>query len=180
MTFRNTNIFLLVLFLLMGCSAHRSRIANRDKLAYLFNHASRVQLLSYVNRMGDETPLIEGEEQKPVQKDTAFFVVDDLRIPESTIKERLILNNTQRDSLFRLFNENMCKIDGVAICYNPRHAVIFVDQANHAFGYIELCFDCTNYQTPGNFQLDFCYEKGEALKAMFQSFGINYFGGREF
>lgn len=179
MTFKNSTNLLLVLCLLMGCSAHRLKIANREKLAYLFDHASRVQVLSYVNRMGDETPLIEGEEQKPVQKDTTFFVVDDLRIPESIIQERLILNNAQRDSLFRLFNENMCEIDGVAICYSPRHAVIFFDQANRPFGYIELCFDCTNYQTHGNFQLDFCYEKAEALKNLFQSFGINYFGGPE-
>lgn len=178
--FKNSSILLIGLCLLMGCSAHRLKIANRDKLAYLFNHASRVQVLSYLNRMGDETPLIEGEEQKPVQKDTTFFVVDDLHIPESTIKERLTLNTTQRDSLFRLFSEDRCKIDGVAICYSPRHAVIFLDQANRAFGYIELCFDCTNYQTSGNFQLDFCYEKAEALKAMFQTFGVTYFEGPEF
>lgn len=180
MMFKNSSILLIVLCLLTGCSAHRSRIANRDKLAYLFNHASRVQVLSYVNRMGDETPLIGGEEQKPTPKDTTFFVVEDLSIPESMIKERLILNSAQRDSLYRLFNENMCKIDGVAICYSPRHAVIFFDQTSRAFGYIELCFDCTNYQTPGNFQLDFCYEKSEALKALFQSFGVKYFGGPEF
>lgn len=166
----------------MGCSAHRSGIANRDKLAYLFNHASRVQVLSYVNRTGegDETPWIEGGEQKPAQQDTTVFIVDDLRIPESTIQEKLFLNSAQRDSLFRLFNEDQCKIDGVSICYSPRHAVIFLDQANHAIGYIELCFACTNYQTSGNFQLDFCYEKSEALKALFQSFGVKYFGGPEF
>ena len=178
--FKNSGILLVVLCLLMGCSAYKSKTANRKKLAYLFNHASGVQVLSYVNRMGDETPLIEGEEPKPAKKDTTFFVVDDLIIPESIIKEKLILSNAQRDSLYHLFDENMCKIDGVAICYSRRHAVIFLDHANRAFGYIELCFDCTNYQTPGNFQLDFCYEKSEALKTMFQSFGVTYFGDPEF
>ena len=122
-----------------------------------------------------EPPVIEGEKKTSVENEAVYRVVGDLRIPESTIKEEIVLDSVQRNSLLHLLQTNMCEIDGVAICYNPHHAILFYDSNRHAFSYIEICFECTNYQTYGDFALDFCYEKSQALEDLFQSLGIKYF-----
>lgn len=171
---RFVSIILLGL-IFSGCSSHKHNVAGRKALDHLFNTASTVRIFSYVNRMY-EAPIIEGQETNLPKKDTVYFRVKNLPIPESSIKERLILNNEQRESLFTLLKTDSCKFDGGAICYDPAHAILFFDADDHPFGYIELCFTCTNYQTSGDFQLDFCYEKSEALKNLFHSFGIRYFG----
>jgi hypothetical protein len=141
----------------------------------MFTRATSIKILSYANRMY-EKPMIEGEENPTPSKDTAFFRVRRLAILESTIKETLQLDHEQINSLLTLLKADMCKYNGVAICYDPAHAIVFFDAKDQPFGYIELCFSCTNYETSGNFEIDFCYEKSEALKSMFRSFGIKYFG----
>jgi hypothetical protein len=161
--------------MLSACSSHIPNRARRNALHHLFNYAASVKILSYTNRM-HEKPLIEGEEIAQTSKDTVFFHVGKLAIPESTIRETLVLNRGQIDSLLTLLKTDMCKFDGVAICYDPGHAIVFFDGSGQPFGYIELCFSCTNYETSGDFGMDFGYEKSEALKDLFRSFGIKYFG----
>lgn len=157
----------------IGCASHKP--SSDDALTFAFKQATSVRVLSYSDGMY-EPPVIEGEEQKDsVETETVFRVAGDLRIPESTIKEEIILNSAQRDSLLRLLQLNMCEIDGVAICYNPRHAILFYDSSDQPFSYVEICFECTNYRTYGNFALDFCYEKSQAIRSLFQSIGIEYF-----
>jgi hypothetical protein len=161
--------------MLSACSSHIPNRIHRNALARLFNSATSVKILSYTNRMY-EKPLIDGEEIAQAPKDTVFFHVGKLAILESTIKETLVLNREQTDSLLTLLKTDMCKFDGTAICYDPAHAIVFFNGSGQPFGYIELCFSCTNYETSGDFDMDFCYEKSEALKDLFQSFGIKYFG----
>lgn len=161
--------------ILIGCASHKTKPSSDDPLTLAFKHAASVRLLSYSDRMY-EPPVIEGEEQKDsVETETVFRVVGDLRIAESTIKEEITLDGAQRDSLLRLLQLNLCETDGVAICYNPRHAILFYDSNDRPFSYIEICFECTNYQTYGDFALDFCYEKSQAIRSLFQSVGIEYF-----
>jgi hypothetical protein len=167
---------LLILTVAIGCSSHTHNVANRKSLSHLFNTASSVRIFSYVNRMY-RTPVLEGEEPAPEKKDTVYFRVKNLPIVESSIKERFTLTIEQKDSLFSLLKTNTCKSDDVVVgCYDPAHAILFFDANNQPFEYIEICFSCSNYRTSGNFQLDFCYEKSEALKNLFHSFGIRYFG----
>ena len=91
------------------------------------------------------------------------------------IKEEIDLTRQQSNSLFALLKTNMCEIDEGAICYYPRHAILFYDSKGQPFSYIEICFECTNYRTSDKLPLDFCYEKSQAIKDFFQSAGIKYF-----
>jgi hypothetical protein len=162
----------LTFFMLSACASQKTNRAHHNALVHLFNSATSVKVLSYTNRMY-ETPLVEGEALP--QKDTVFFRVGELAIGKSTIRETLVLNRGQSDSLLTLLKTDMCKHDGGAICYEPAHAIVFFDIKDQPSGYIELCFSCTNYKTSGDFTLDFCHEKSEALKDLFQRFGIKYF-----
>ena len=36
---------------------------------------------------------------------------------------------------------------GIAKCYDPRHAFVFYDAAQKPVGFIEICFECAQYQT---------------------------------
>lgn len=174
-TIRLNTFILFLLWMFACCSSHRSRVTQDNKLASLFSRASTVQVMSYKDRT-HQTPLIEGERPtETAPSEPVLTVVGELRITENTIKEKLRLNNVQRDSLFRLLNADMCETNGTGICYDPRHAIIFFDSKDQPFGYIEICFACTNYETSENLELDFCYEKSEAIKSLFQSFGIEYF-----
>jgi hypothetical protein len=165
---------LFVACICCACSSHKAVPKADSDLAYIFEHANSVSILAYKNRLGERS-IMEEEEKTSDPKDTVFRVFGELRVPERDIKEEIILNSVQRDSLFRLLNRNMCDIDGGAICYDPRHAIVFYDSNRRSFSYIEICFDCTNYETSGNFKLDFCYEKSQAIKSLFQSCGVTYF-----
>ena len=137
-------VIILYIVVCIACVSHKRKPATDDKLAITFERASSVRILSYSDRMY-EPPVIEGEEEKNRGENEAVYrVVGDLRIPESTIKEEIVLDSVQRNSLLHLLQTNMCEIDGVAICYNPRHAILFYDSNRQAFSYIEICFECTN------------------------------------
>jgi hypothetical protein len=36
---------------------------------------------------------------------------------------------------------------GIAKCYQPRHAFIFYSSAHSPVGFLELCFDCSQYRS---------------------------------
>lgn len=177
MELRNLSLgtILVCVAIFAGCASHKVKSTADDKLTVILNRAASIKVLSYANEPYQiQQPEGEAEKNFPAT-DTAFRVVADLHISESTIKEEIELNRRQRRSLFRLLKTDMCEVDEGGICYYPRHAILFYDSNNQPFSYIEICFECTNYQTPDDFEIDFCYEKSQAIKSLFQTFGIKYF-----
>ena len=164
----------LLFFGTLACSSQKPYASRNMELSRLFSEATNVTILSYVNRMY-EAPLPEGDAANTRVKDTVLFVAGELNVLASTIREKLVLTRTQTESLFTILNTDLCKFDGGAICFNPRHAIIFYDSKNSTLGYIELCFDCVTYETSPAFEIDFCYEKAQALKEHFETFGLTYF-----
>jgi hypothetical protein len=170
--FRTSLLFVVVC---AGCASYKAKQTPVDPLALIFNRATSIKLLSYANDAYDAIQ-VEGQEEKSTAPiDTVVRVVADLRIPESIIKEEIELNKRQRNALYTLLQTNMCEIDEGAICYYPRHAILFYDLDDQPFSYVEICFECTNYRTSDNLPLDFCYEKSQAIKDFFQLVGIKYF-----
>lgn len=160
-------VVLMFGILCLSCSPQKRNSRSAGKLIWYFRKASAVKVFSYTGRM-----------LEPVH-DSSSLVVRDLRIPKNAIRETVTLTKAQGDALLRLLNQNMCDIDGTGICYDPHHSIIFFDSDNRPANYIEFCFGCTNYQTPGDFEIDFCYEKAEALEVLLASFGITYFQNGE-
>lgn len=64
----------------------------------------------------------------------------------------------------------------VMMCYEPRNGIVFVGKNDNVLGYIEICFDCQQYEVePGNITLgSFCSEKLDAIQGIMMKAGITY------
>jgi hypothetical protein len=76
--------------------------------------------------------------EEPIDGDTAK-VID----PRENYVEKIILNEQQKDSLFRLlrgFEKDLNPIG--ADCYWPRHMIAFYGKNDSLIGSIDICFEC--------------------------------------
>lgn len=95
------------------------------------------------------------------------FYADTVRVTTDTfgytqVHELLPLSNTMMDSLASLMrnvlpanhylkHKNCKTFEGSAACYNPRHAIIFLDKANKEIAKLEVCFECRkSFMLPGD------------------------------
>lgn len=64
----------------------------------------------------------------------------------------------------------------VMMCYEPRNGIVFVDKANNVLGYIEICFECQEFDVePRTITLGaFCEEKLDAIQGIMIKAGITY------
>ena len=61
----------------------------------------------------------------------------------------------------------------VAACYDPRHSILFYNEKDEIFGYIEICFECNRVESTSN--LKFISECALSQEELFKEFGITYF-----
>lgn len=169
----------ITLALLFACGSTKSKQTDSSQLRAVFNRASSVQLISYTNTDIRPVELEDAEPTKQIPVDASRLRFGRLAVIESTIKDNLALTPSQRSAVLHLLDAKMCNPSSTGICYNPHHALIFIDANKQPYGYIEFCFECTNYDTSEGFSLNFCYEKAEQLKTMFENFGVTYFGSGE-
>ena len=72
------------------------------------------------------------------------------RVDQAKLKERITLSNLQIDSLTSiLFNVTyrgpfFTEVD--VKCYNPRNAILFIDETGKELAFIELCFECMKHR----------------------------------
>jgi hypothetical protein len=61
-------------------------------------------------------------------------------------------------------------------CYNPKNAILFLNNDGKAFEYIEICFECQKTQESSEkISLgDMCDQKMDMLKELFKKVGIEY------
>jgi len=133
---------------------------------YPFHIADKIMVVSF-NIQRDSLNLLQ--EGKLPQED------DRLKIQE--IPEIIPLNKNQIDSLTDiLYNYDYESNVGTIThnCFNPRHAIVFLDNSDKVIGYIEICFECSGNQTSdekiktGNF----CGGKYDLLQDFFKHIGI--------
>lgn len=143
-----------------------------------FKNAASAKIYSYYNSGIIEVVADYPDSAHVVkpQKDTSNFIVRDLRILQSDIKEVITLSMEQRSQLLKLFSARRCRNGSIAMCYVPRHAIVFFNSDDKPVGYIELCLECANRRTSDKMQVDFCFENAKMVKKVFQSFGVTYFG----
>ncbi|HJW15781.1 MAG TPA: hypothetical protein VJ499_01595, partial [Flavisolibacter sp.] len=133
---------------------------------YPFSKASKVQLVSFKKPgsivMGGHIPLKKG-------------IVNNTKL-----NEIITLNKIQVDSLKSLlYNVGYRGVFFTEVdikCYNPRNAIVFVDESGKGFEYIELCFECMkNMLSSKKVNAgDFCEQKYELLENYFKEAGIRY------
>jgi len=132
---------------------------------YPFSHAARVEVISYPSRA------IWGNTE-----DTDFIDDGKLSFDVSKIKDRVELNEEQKEKLYQFLFEEDCPFYGaVAKCYEPRHLILFYNADGKLFNYFEVCLECGRAE--GGFQYtDVCDDRMTDLKAIFKDAGIKYFG----
>jgi adenylate cyclase class IV len=126
---------------------------------YPFNKTAQIKLVSFKGF------------KLPIENDTVCF---------SKLYEIKTLTLRQIDSLTNImynigFGGTILIIQEMA-CYQPRNAIIFVDNFGKAFEYIEICFECEQTVNSSE-RIEFgeaCDEKFNLLKRQFQNSGISY------
>jgi hypothetical protein len=64
----------------------------------------------------------------------------------------------------------------IAMCYEPRNGIVFLDRSEKVLGYIEICFDCQQLKIePKTLPVaSFCNEKMDVIQGIFIKTGITY------
>ena len=157
---------------------------------YPFNKAKRVVFVSFIdnhrkllknkNRVYDKDEVIGYIEGKIMQEYFDSLKVDYTRYNADDFEEKVDLNDKQKNELTDLiFNFGTKKKNltvGGAKCYTPRNAILFFDENNQLFEFLEICFQCNGFRksTDKINLYDKCGEKLYLLKEQFAKAGIKY------
>lgn len=139
-----------------------------------FNQTDKIEVISYPVRYNWDT-IRDGK------KVYLGDLVENKRLVNpSGIKERITLNDKQKQDLFSKLFIRETKDCTVAACFDPRHAILFYNEKSEIIAYIEICFDCGYDRGSRGFKYnDICYEGMAALKPIFQEAGIKYYGDKK-
>ncbi|MGK6351508.1 hypothetical protein [Parapedobacter sp. DT-150] len=125
-----------------------------------FTVAARVELVTYSNRMdwwsGDDG------RDKPLLKNGM------LNMPADSIHSRVQLNSSAVAKWQNaLYVTQFCEENIIALCYEPRHLLLFYTANNLIFGYIEICLSCAGgHISVGLREVAFCPERIEYLATL--------------
>lgn len=106
---------------------------------YPFNKAMKVKLVTFTHKNTDEYI-------------GAGRLVEDEKVAYSRIDEIKTLTPTQIDSLTDIiYNIGFIPTEiptiSEARCYFPRNGILFIDENYQVFEWIEICFQCSRYQS---------------------------------
>ncbi|WP_426668779.1 hypothetical protein ACPPVU_21415 [Mucilaginibacter sp. McL0603] len=140
--------------------------AKQRRAFFPFNAATTVKLISFTYRDVVYTPI----------------AVNNFLIDYNKVRETKILSGAGIDSLTDLlYNVGFTPIKGklplgVAMCYEPRNAILFMDGDGKVTQYIELCFTCHGYYLSSKKikYTVYCEQKYDLLKSFFLMQGIKY------
>jgi hypothetical protein len=114
---------------------------------YPFSQAERIEVISYSSRtMWDDD-------------DRDFIIEGRLNLNDDKFKERVELNEEQKESLYQFLFEEECPVfSSVSKCYEPRHLILFYDKEGKLFNYFEVCLECSRAEA-GFEHNDVCDER---------------------
>ncbi|MEZ2336608.1 hypothetical protein AB6735_13290 [Mucilaginibacter sp. RCC_168] len=148
------------------CLNHHKYNATQRRTLFPFNTAKSIILISF----------------NDTKADINYLPVKNHVLISGKVRERKILSKTGIDSLTDiLFNVGYTSHNGPleiadpgANCYNPRNAILFMDNNERVAQYIEYCFQCQhNRLSSKNIKdIEYCEQKYDILKTFFLSQGI--------
>jgi len=157
---------------------------------YPYNKASRIVFTSFKenhrklsrnkNRVYEKGEIISYIKGEIMQEYFDSLKVDFSRYNPDDFEEKVDLNDEQKneltDLIYNFGNNHKDAVMWAAKCYIPRNAILFFDENDDLFGFIEICFECHNYRTSSdNIDLNKnCGEKLYRLKGLFSIVGIKY------
>lgn len=156
------SIFIYFIYFIFFCSC----IAQESKaLDSIFNQTKKIEILAFYDR--------DKWDQGDRFMEVSYIKNNSIEIKEKYLRNRILLN---QDKILKLKSEfESCGDEDwyVEACYHPRHAIIFYNNENDIFGFIEICFSCSNTQSSKN--LNFLTRCSLKLEKLLKEFGVNYF-----
>lgn len=174
-------VLLILSLLLFSCK--KEKVVIREGFPYVksvsksiykrdfpIKNVSTIEFLSYPDRIMWDTI---GKGQDLEYKD--LILNSKLNFDSTMIKERIVLNENQKNKLYALMICDTCvPEESQAACYMPRHMILFMDKSNKIIAYNEFCFSCNGSRYSknlNNFQ-KFCIDD---MYDLFKKSGIKYF-----
>ncbi|WP_158544281.1 hypothetical protein [Pedobacter miscanthi] len=136
---------------------------------YPFNKAKRIELISFTDTASDFTIAL------PVKH---------YRLERSKIRDQKVLDTAQVNALTDIwFNIGRTPINNLKYisisrsgCYEPRNGIVFIDEKNRVFEYVEICFACkgNRYSSKRIKPWDDCEQKYMILRDYFAKQGVKF------
>ncbi|MCO6163922.1 hypothetical protein [Flavobacterium sp. NRK F7] len=174
---KTSSFFFLILIsniMLFACESKRKKESNvgiikkydfSNSLDFKYETINEVILYSFLNKSSIKT--------LPYRKDVNYN--SDVQLSNDFIKERILLDEKQKQELFHLITKDSCpKEQHLADCYNPRHEVVFKNKSNEIMGSIEICFECNDFRHSKSLG-EATYYCHDAMRLFFWKAGIRYF-----
>ena len=176
----------------MSC-INRNKYSPADRLKFFpFNKYKMVMLISFeLPEPGSEiiyTDTIKVRTKTPIKQEVYHALLEKRQKLDSTrLKERKILSASEVDKLTDvLYNFGYTSTKsykgyllgeaGGYRCYNPRNAIVFLDENGLIAEYIEICFECQRREVSSE-KIgigELCENKFELIRKYFRATGIKY------
>lgn len=163
-------IFLFSIFLIIIVFIGKYQYDQNQKVDDFFSKVNKVEIVSYPSRTN-------WEESDRLKTSELHLIAERSSFKEKYIKDRILLNEEQKNKLIDVFKNINLGIATQAACYEPRHLIVCFDKDNKVYGYFELCIECGTYDSSKNMEgiLNFSMEKGAEFEMLFKEFGIQHF-----
>lgn len=149
-----TTILLLASLLFLNFSKKDKEIEN------LFSKTKKIEIYAFQSFSGNYL-------------NPHYVKTNKVEIPEKFLRNKIVLNEFQVLKLKKKLIKTKDKIEERATCYEPRHIIVFYNEKDEIFGYVELCFECTGTRASEN--LKFLEDRMLFQQELFKEFGITYF-----
>lgn len=165
-----------------SCKRTTNLSLNTIAKRFPLNKSCKIQIVSFEHR---EVTVIDNPNDSNYIKNPELMAQDSLpRVGNKVDYKSLIecktltYNDTAKlsDILFNYHHNPASKVaDRSASCYNPRNAVVFLDDKDEIVEFIEICFSCNQYYFFSKKDYDTgCVGKLELIKDFFIQKGMQY------
>ncbi|RXK57496.1 hypothetical protein ESA94_20815 [Lacibacter luteus] len=143
---------------------------NKRLSFFPFTSAKQIKLVSF--HLQDDA--IKGQQRRSYSIPLLNGKVD-----LSKLTDVVELNSSQIDSLTDILYNDCSKWTLIeqskVMCYMPRNAIVFYNQKNEPFEYIEICFECLGFKTSSNeiISPDKCDIMFKELQLLFERYGLS-------
>jgi hypothetical protein len=168
-----------------SCVFDEQYSAEQRRAFYPFYQAVRVELVAFKPSARNGIHYATSNSDafgKPsvVKNETGLTMNADGTVEVRSVDERVTLGGKEVDELSNLLYNYRYRDANYqrnrANCYAPRNAIVFYNESGKPFAFLELCFECQDFEAfPSKIRTgEFCDGKWDALKALFRSAGVQY------
>lgn len=155
-------------------------LSTEDRLKkFPFNETSKVKIVSYNLDYDGKITISQIDISEPQKKTLVELseIINKDNLPGIIQSKTLTFSEIIKlsDILYNTCSKYIVDKSQTLGCYEPRNAILFCNENDNVFEYIEICFECRRNQTKPekiNEFAEFCSFAYEELKLFFKNNGI--------